>query len=86
MEVTKDIRGFEIIEHEVYPASRIRACLVQQASANGDYPDALSCSDTSFLWVGTCHRLSREDVRQLTAHLQAWLDTGSLMLIQPSKE
>jgi len=87
MQVIKTARHFEVLEHPVYPpdanlASSTR--LAQCSSASGD--DNLGRPGTSFLWLGEHHHLRRDEVRQLLAHLQAWLDTGSLNLKPETKE
>jgi len=84
MKVTKNSRGFEHLEHRPHDASLgASQRLVQASSASGD--DHLDRPGTSFLWLGQDHHLSRSEVRQLVAHLQAWLDSGSLQLAQPKE-
>ena len=80
MQVIETGRGFEVLEHEVYPPETPprRARLAQQSSAVGEYDDAMGRPGTSFLWVGQGHHLDREEVRQLVGHLENWLRTGRL--------
>lgn len=74
-------RGFEIVLHAKYPpepGDPIR--LVQASSAIGDYEDSLEHPGSSFLWVGQDHHLNREEVAELVARMQTWLETGSLAI------
>lgn len=79
MKVEKTDRGFPVIEHPVYASDTGEiARLVQQSSAVGDYPDAFVNPGSSFLYVGDAHHLNREEVVELIAHLQRWVETGDL--------
>lgn len=73
-------RGFEVVSHPRYQGGdrtpRLPLRLVGQSSA-------WSCREgdragTSYLWIGEHHHLNREEVRELTDRLTAWLTTGSL--------
>lgn len=84
MKITHNARGFEMIaETNIY-----------QSSAIGDYEDSFDRPGSSFLWINGDH-FDREDVQWLVGkddwsdmhlpeearpHLQAWLDTGSLVV------
>lgn len=78
MQVILSPRGFEQLTHEARLEPHLSARLASQSSAIGNYPDSFSRSGSSFLWVGKEHHLDREEVQQLIAHLQNWLDTGHL--------
>lgn len=70
MIVTKNERGFEIIESATYlPGCAGFSRLVKQSPAR---------PSQSYLWIGEYHHLNREQVAELVQHLQAWLETGSL--------
>ena len=89
MEVTKTDRGFELIEHPMYPPDTAGSCvrLVQQSSAIATDGDEIPDPGTSYLWIGDDHHLNRDEVRSLVAHLRAWLTTGSLKIAeQPPAE
>jgi len=76
MKVTKNRRGFDIIERDNY-AEEGKSRLVQESSAVGDYDDSFDNPGSSFLWVGD-HHLNREEVTDLISFLQQWADTGHL--------
>jgi hypothetical protein len=80
MKVTLTHRGFEWIDHPTRGNEPGIDRLVSQSSAVGDYDDALDRPGTSFLWIGADHHLNRNQVRELIAHLTAWVDTGSLAI------
>lgn len=83
MQVTHSERGFEIVEHPVYPPTGRTARLLQASSAIGEaYEDGFDNPGSSFLWVSDQHHLNREEVREMMAHCQAWLASGSLH-VQP---
>lgn len=69
MQVVKIHRGYERLMHRPVDPGLGRLCMLAEAAREPGY-----------LWLGEDHRLSRAEVRQLIAHLQAWLDTGSLQL------
>lgn len=54
------------------------ALLVAEASTVGDYPDSLDRPGSSFLWVGEYHHLDRNQVAELAAALNHWLESGRL--------
>lgn len=62
--------GFRVIWHDPYPRrdDGLRCRLLQESSSR----------ESGHLWVGAHHRLNRDEVRELIAHMQRWLDTGSL--------
>lgn len=82
MELITTDRGFELLQHNVYPPYHEKdgspkvSRLTQQSSAIGD--SCAAAPGSSFLWIGEHHHLNREEVKELVLHLQAWLDTGSL--------
>ncbi len=80
MKVKITERGFEYIEVDGHDSSV--HCgpkrLLQESSTIGDYDDAFDRPGTSFLWVGEHHHLNREQVEEMIAHMQSWIDTGSL--------
>lgn len=78
MKNTKSMRGFQVVEHEVYPPNGSSDRLVQQSSAIGEYDDAFDRPGSSFLWIGKKHHLNREQVGELVERLQEWLRTGML--------
>ena len=83
MKVTRTERGFEVVEHPMYPPGpepERQKRVAQQSSAIGDYPDAFDRPGSSCLWVGEHHHLNRAEVAALVGHLRAWLDSGSLVL------
>lgn len=86
MRITKSDRGFQFLEHDTYPSDRSKnanARLASQSSLiNPEYEDAMSRPGSSYLWIGEHHHLDREQVARFVAHLQSWLDTGSL---EPTK-
>lgn len=72
-------RGFHGYEAEKYqnePFDFRR--LIQESSAVGEYEDSLENPGSSFLWIGEHFHLNREEVQAVIAHMQRWLDTGSL--------
>ncbi len=75
MHVTRTNRGFEVIAHPAYLEKDGFPRLVGQSSGPN-----FDCPGSSFLWLGRHHHLSREEVAELVAHLQAWLETGSLQI------
>lgn len=84
MQITITSRGFEVLEHPVYPPEPAldrpdpMGPLVAQSSAISDYPDAFDRPGSSYLWLGERHHLNREEVAQLVWHLKVWLETGHL--------
>ena len=54
------------------------AMLIQEASSTGNNDNAHEVPGSSFLWVGNEHKLNREEIAQLIAKMQHWLDTGRL--------
>lgn len=89
MNLTTTQRGFQILEHPTYPPESGTAMsqrLLQQSSAVGDYADSWDKPGSSYLYVGESHHLDRDEVRRLVAHLQAWLETGSLELCRDNPE
>lgn len=78
MKATQTIRNFGIVKYPIYPTGE-NTRLVQESSAIGGYVDALDNPGSSYLWVGQHHHLNREEVTELIAVLQQWIDTGSLL-------
>lgn len=71
--------GFVVVTHEKYqnkPGKMTR--LIQESSAIGDYEDSFGRPGSSYLWVGQDHHLNREEVAELIARMQYWLETGRL--------
>ena len=79
MIVTYSSRDFEWIERESYPDKETMP-LVRASSAIGNYENSFDNPGSSFLWVGKDFHLNREEVAELIQHMQAWLDTGSLVV------
>lgn len=82
MKVKRTERGFERID---FMDNSLGPCSVQQSSVILDYPGSLQDPGSSALWLGRDNNrmhLDRDQVRELVAHLQAWLETGSLELPQ----
>ncbi len=83
MNVVKSERGFEVLEHEVYPGVKTSERVLRlalQSSAIGEYDDSMSRPGSSYLWIAEHHHLNREEVEQFVGHLQSWLNTGSMNL------
>lgn len=85
MKVVTTHRGFHVLEHPKYPppdtpTEQVFFRLAQESSIIGDYPDACDRPGSSALWIGLSHHLNREEVRDLVAHLNHWLTTGTLDL------
>lgn len=81
MQIARSERGFEFLEHEVYPGvdpAEPLERLASQSSAIGDYPDSHERPGSSYLWIGDNHHLDREEVAQFIGYLQRWLDTGKM--------
>jgi hypothetical protein len=78
MRSQKSDRGFVSVVHPTYVTPRENARLIAESSAIGDYEDSLGCPGSSFLWVGKNHHLNREEIAELIARLQHWLDTKRL--------
>lgn len=88
MKVEKSDRGFEWIGLGSYANKPVPCRLVGQSSAIGDYDDSFERPGSSFLWIGDhdgIHHLNREQVTDLVAHMQAWLQTGSLEIVPKPK-
>lgn len=78
MKVENTERGFGIIR---FIDANGQNCSIQQSSAIGDIPDALSNPGSSFLWIGVDGariHASKDQVREIVACLQSWIETGSL--------
>ncbi|MCK4820714.1 hypothetical protein KA005_33420 [bacterium] len=69
MKTVSTDKGFTVILHEKY-ASELGEYerLVQESSAAGG----------PFLWIGKNHHLNREEIEELIARLQYWLDNKRL--------
>lgn len=81
MHIEKSERGFDFLVHDSYGNEPRPIRLVSESSSIGDYADSFDRPGSSFLWVGDrmgTHHLNREEVAELIAHLQRWLDTGRL--------
>lgn len=80
MKVTKSERGFEFLEHDVYPpdADELYSRLASQSSALDMEYEGNAQPGSSYLWIGQNHHLNRKQVEQFVAHLQSWLETGQL--------
>lgn len=69
-------RGFRVILHKKYASeSGEYERLVQESSAVGVDLDS---PGSSFLWIGENHHLNREEIAELIAKLQYWLDNKRL--------
>jgi len=77
MKLEKTNRGFEWIGHPDYLTNEPTR-LVSQSSVIGNYEDSVDRPGSSFLWIGPDHHLNREEVTNLIAALQSWVETGSL--------
>jgi hypothetical protein len=73
-----NVRNFVIVSHPNQNRESTR--LIGESSAVGDYDDSLDNPGSSYLWVGAAHHLNREEVRELIARMQYWLDRGHLEL------
>jgi len=80
MEIERSERGFDFLIHPAYLPEDDFSRLASQSSAIRDYEDAWDRPGSSCLWIGEHHHLNREEVAQFVAHLQAWLNTGSLKI------
>lgn len=79
MNVERSDRGFQYLRHDTYlPENAKHSRLASQSSAIGEYEDSMERPGSSYLWIGEHHHLNREEVAQFVAHLQDWLETGSL--------
>lgn len=82
MQTVASDRGFLYINYPSYPAEDCgggeERRLVSESSAIGDYEDSWDNPGSSFLWVGDNHHLNREEVAELVAAMQHWLDNGRL--------
>ena len=68
-------RGFRYVLAEKYqnePGEYTR--LLAESSAIGDYEDAFDNPGGSYLWVGSDHHLSREEIADMIEVMQHWLD------------
>lgn len=80
MEVTTTPRGFEILKYPTYPDGNEQR-LLQESSTMGDENPG-----DSFLWVGAHHHLNRDEARQLAAHINSWVETGTMIVDAPPPE
>lgn len=64
-------RGFNTI-------TDARGIIVHESSVVGDYDDAWDRPGSSALWFCSQSQLNREQVRELSAALNHWLETGRL--------
>lgn len=71
--------------HGSYPPPSEDKRLVSQSSIVGDYEDSLDRPGSSALWIGDEHHLSREEVAEFVEHLNAWLKTGSLEVVEETE-
>lgn len=78
MRLEKSDRGFMLLLHETYAEKSEEARLISESSAVGDYEDSYDKPGSSYLWVGNNHHLNREEVKQLIACMQYWLDKKRL--------
>lgn len=79
MKIQQTERGFTVVvskRYREFPGEHTR--LVQESSAIGNYDDAVARPGSSFLWIGYDHHLDREEVAEMIAIMQRWLDTGTL--------
>jgi hypothetical protein len=67
-------RGVRYLMHRVSGKPDIDKRLVSESSAIGDYHDSYERPGSSFLWIGDNHHLNREEVAELVAKMQYWLD------------
>ncbi len=77
MKTTDTPRGFGLVMHRKYPPGGFSR-LIQESSAIGDYDNSYEEPGSSFLWVGEDHHLNRQEIAQLIAKMQHWLDTSHL--------
>lgn len=74
--------GFRVVAHPVYSSSigceSDVARLIQEDSAIGDCD--YNIPGSSYLWVGSKHRLDREEVRELVGLMSHWLEHKRLPL------
>jgi hypothetical protein len=78
MRIIRTRQGFNAIYHEEYLEPHDKKRIAQESLAIGDYEDSWNDQGSAYLWIGENHHLNREQVAELVAHLQRWLDTGSL--------
>lgn len=78
MKAIKSDRGFIRIDAPEYLDPKIKSVVIAESSAIGDYEDSMENPGSSYLWVGPSHHLDREEVTELVAMMQHWLDKGRL--------
>lgn len=78
MHTEQSDRGFLHLIHPAYLPPHDLQRIISESSVVGDYDDSWDRPGSSALWVGEHHHLTREQVRELVAHMQTWLDTGRL--------
>ena len=79
MHVNRTERGFEQLVHPECVSPQDVSSIAAMSFAVGDYENSHSDPGSSYLWIGKDHHLNREEVAELIAHLQRWLDTGSMV-------
>lgn len=86
MKLSINNRGYDRLEHDVYPPpsnGNSHVALAIQSSVVGEYEDALDRPGSSALWIGAYHHLSREEVQEFIGYLQRWVKTGKLRETTP---
>lgn len=80
MEASKSNRGFVFVMHPAYPPEHESKRLISESSAIGDYADSFDNPGSSYLWIGDNHHLNREEVTELAARMNHWVETGRLQV------
>ncbi len=78
MEASKSNRGFVFVMHPAYTPEHDPARLISESSAVGDYDDSFDNPGSSYLWIGDNHHLNREEVSDLAARMNHWVEAGRL--------
>ncbi len=74
MKYVTDGRGFRNVQHAHYPPNGEDLRIASESTAIGDYEDSFQEPGSSFLWIGRNHHLNREEVAELIASLQYWIE------------
>ncbi len=76
--ITTD-RGFRQVLHPEYASREGKATpVVAESCVIGEYDDSMTRPGSSYLLVRSCHHLNRQEVAELVAAMQHWLDTRRL--------
>lgn len=78
MKIVRAEGGFICVQHETYSETPELCRLIQESSAVGDYDDSFDNPGSSYLWVGECHHLDRDEVSELIEMMTVWLETKRL--------